>query len=515
MKKRSYLTVPTLLLSLALLSPAISAGRADEVRTEAHRLLNQGVAAYKRGEFAVAVDRLDQAAGMALNNFRAHYFLGMALIGDRRYSQAVEALEIAIDLDPNHLQVHIGMGNAQLMLGDLPQARASYFLALKLRPEYAAALDGIARLHEAQGDDHQARTHYVRAISQNRGFAPAYTHLGDLYLRKNQFQEAVMLLEEAVSVRPDFAAGLNRLALAYGRLGLHNEAVSAINKAMQLEPNDAGHPAALGQVQLDEGYVTAGEKWFVRALELDPGLPQARTGLAEVARRRGDYGLALGQIAGVLVDPRLDARTREEILEYRERLETERSLVLALERRIDSGEASPADHAELAAIYAGRHEWSRAVELQQGAGADPQQLQRLAYLLFRAGRFREAQQLYARLGQDESTAEIEINHGVSQALLGNDAAAVSAYDRALALETDRDLALLYRGNSLLRLGRQDEAVQSYLTYLDQRSTGEAAERIRRILKQIAPESLPDKLSPLELDEAEPPTTTAAAAEGRP
>ena len=110
-------------------------------------------------------------------------------------------------------------------------------------------------------------------------------------------------------MRPDYAPGLNRLALAYGRLGLHNEAVATIQRAIEIQPNDAAHPATLGELQLNQGLILAAEESFLEALALDDGLPDARRGLAEVARRRGLYDVALGQIDLALTDPRMDARS--------------------------------------------------------------------------------------------------------------------------------------------------------------------------------------------------------------
>jgi len=105
-------------LAPAGLVPPARAGKAAEVRTSSFELLNEGVAAYRRGDFAVAVDRLTLSAGMALNSFRAYYYLGLALIGDRRYSDALEALEIALDLDPNHFQAIVATGDELTPIGE-------------------------------------------------------------------------------------------------------------------------------------------------------------------------------------------------------------------------------------------------------------------------------------------------------------------------------------------------------------------------------------------------------------
>lgn len=496
--KKPGAVLAVLLATLAIEYPTVvRAGRAGEVRTEAFRLLNQGVTAYRRGEYTIAVDRLRRSASLSLNSFRAHYYLGLSLIGDRHYAEAIEPLTVALDLDPNHLQSLVAVGDARLKQGDLEEARASYFRSLKLRPEYAPALDGLARIYEAQGDEEQAMAHFRRAIASDAGYAPAYTHLGDHYLRKNQFEEAVQLLEEATAVRPDFAAGLNRLALAYGRLGLDNQAVATIRQAMELEPRQASHPATLGWLQLGQGFLSRAEQWFLAALELDAVLPEARMGLAEVARRRGEYELALGQLDTALADPRVDAADRKRLQELRDRLVVERQQVVDLEQLVATAEATPEDHAALARIYAGRGLWKRSIELQRNAPATAEQRERLAFMLFRAERFREAHELYEELARLQRSAELELNNGVSVAMLGNDAAAVVAYGRALAIQPDHRLARLYLGNALLRLQRPEPAVEAYTAFLRLGGRGEAAERVRRILKQIAPEALAEAGDPPE------------------
>jgi len=504
-----FLVVAALLAALALggLPSPARAGKAGEVRTRSFELLNQGVAAFRRGDFALAVDKLSQSAGMALNSFRAYYYLGLSLIGDRRYGDALKALDVALDLDPNHVQAIVALGDAHLKLGDIEQARAAYFRALKLRPEYSPSLDGLARVEEARAGDEEAIHNYLRAIASDTGYAPAYTHLGDLYLRVGRIEEAVKLLEEAVDVRPDFAPGLNRLALAYGRLGLHNEAIATVQKAMQIEPGNALHAATLGQLQIARGFVLAAEKSYLQALELDPELPEARLGLAEVARRRGLYDQALGQIDLALSDPRMDSTTRNRTEEYRSRVASERTRVAALERRVRDGEASPEDHAALAAIYAGRGLWAEAADLQRGAGDDATQRERLAFMLFQAGRFREAHVIYSGLAGSGAGTAAEVNDGVTLALLGDDEGAVASYRRALEARPDHARARLYLANALLRLDRRDEAVQAYKAFLDLGFHGEAAERVRRILLQVAPEVLPPPAEPLE-----PPPPTREEAE---
>jgi len=492
------------LIAACLASSPLEAGRAADVRKESFDLINQGVTAYKNGDFAGAVERLQRAASMALNHFRAHFYLGLALIADRRYRESLDALNIALDLDPDHLQSLVALGDAYLKLGDLAEAEAGYFRALKFRPEFPAALDGLARVRESRAEYDAAVELFRRAIASNRGFAPAYTNLGDLYLRQGKFEEAVELLEEAIAVRPDFADGLNRLALAYGRLGLNNEAIATIQKAIEIEPASAAHPATLGLLQLERGSLSAAEASFAASLALDSGQPDALQGLAEVARRRGEYAAALAHVDRALADPRLDALRASRLADYRAEVAKEQESLARLEQLVAAGQAGSNEHAELALIYAARGMWERAAELERQVDPSVEQRERLAYMLFRANRFREAHELYAGLVRETGTAAAAINDGVTLALLGDDGRAIELYRQALAIEPDNRTAVLFLGNALLRRGDRDGAVATYKQFLGEAGRGERVERVRRILEQIAPEALPKERAPVEPPAQPPP-----------
>jgi tetratricopeptide (TPR) repeat protein len=502
--RRTAVSIVALAVIQAGGASAVRAESAGKVRTRSFELLNEGVSAYKQGDYAVAVEKLKETASMALNSFRAHYFLGLALIGQRDYEAAIEALDIALDLDPKHLQSAVALGDAYLKLGDIGEARAAYVRAMKLRPEYAPALDGIARSYESQAKDDEAEERFRRAIGSDRGYAPAYTHLGDLYLRQGRVQEAVRLLEEAVTIRPDYAPGLNRLALAYGRLGMSGEAVATIHDAIDLEPGDPTHRTTLGLLQLDQSLVDGAETSFRRALELEPGMPEARLGLAEVARRRGDYVLALAEVDRALAGEHLDPLNERRLTDFKEVVAKEQDRVGQLRALVAAGRATSEELTALAEVLAGRGKWARAAELQGWATDTPDRLERLAYLLFRAGRFRDAHRLYEQMAADGATTPL-LNTGVTLVRLGDDLAALAAFDRILAAEPTHRLARLYRGNALLRLGRMADAAEAYRVFLEQDHRGEAAERVRRIMKQIAPEMLPpEDDSPVPAEPPPPP-----------
>ena len=118
-------------------------------------------------------------------------------------------------------------------------------------------------------------------------------------------------------------------------------------------------------------------------------------------------------------------------------------------------------------------------------------------MLFRANRFREAHELYSGLLAETASVTAAVNDGVTLAMLGDDDAAVAMYRKALEIDPDNRTATLFLANALLRLGHHDEAVEAYSTFLKDAERGEWAERVRRMLEQIAPETLPPARKPLE------------------
>ncbi len=477
---------PVVLVALLAAAPAARAGKANDIRMEEFKLLNEGVAAYNKGDFKAAIPALEKCANEGLNSFRAYYFLGLAYTGDRRYADAVEALKIALDLDPNHLQANVALGDAWLAQGNLEEASPSYYEALKLRAEYPAALDGLARIAEAQADDDKAIGFYGRALAMDKAFAPAYMHLGDLDLRRGKLDDAVKLLVEAVSVRPDFAAALNRLASAYGRLGFSNEAVATIRKAIELEPKNAEHRATLGDVLLGMGVVAGAEGAYREAIAQDAGQPQAHAGLAEIARRRGDFGGATAEIDRALADKRLDHRMRDDLTKRRAAIAAEGERSATLEAAVTGGSATPGDRVALAGLLAAREDWGRAADVL--AVADPQgaDRERLAYYFFRAGRFHDAHAIYAEIAKVGARADVEVNDGAALARMGDDAKAAEAFARALAIDANQPQAQIYSANVLLRLGRRADATALYEKYLDANPDGASSEQVRRVLAELKP-----------------------------
>ncbi len=449
--------------------------RSQQLKAETFERMNRGIKALRDGQAKEAIELLTEVARMALNSFRAYYYLGLAYKADRQYLKAVEPLTFALDLDPTHMQAHVDLGDCYLKRGDTAEALAEYHRALEIQQGFAPAWDGLGRAAEASGDDEAAVSHFKKAIEVNPGFPDASLNLGDLYLRAGRLREAVDLFLEAISVRPDFAAAYNRLGVAYARQRLGNEAIAALRKASELEHGNPWHPYTIGTVELDMGYVARALRSFEGAIRLDASYLEAYVEKARILRRMGLFEEAEFLLEAAGDQPSEDEKLLAEIEQLRADFRRQRLAIEDLDARVGAGLAEPGEMRILAGLRAETGDFAgaaktledlraRGEEAAAGSGAafDADDLFRLGYYHLRAGAFGEANVIFAALRETRpGSPSILLNLGLSLEGSGRLAEAARAYDEALAQAPDEVTLLTALGNVLVLEGRHEEAMRAY------------------------------------------------------
>jgi TolB-like protein len=175
---------------------------------------------------------------------------------------------------------------------------------------------------------------FKKALEIDPNYGLAYAGLGDCYgQRTNKFgyssdwiDSAIVVSEKAITLDPDLAEGYKALGLAYQELGWYRKAMEANEKAIELNPNYSPAVGNLGWGkfflgELDEAMVWLkksanlspsnafsyfgigicylhmddtmnAEKYYLRALELQPNLPAANWGLVNAYISDREYNKA-------------------------------------------------------------------------------------------------------------------------------------------------------------------------------------------------------------------------------
>ncbi len=132
-----------------------AAGMKSEAQTAQTRF-KQGIEAFKRGDFAVAVELLGQAAYIDSIQGDYHYYLSLAYVRLKRFRDAQKAISKALELDPDNANYIAGNGIIYLGLGFNLRAKSVFEKALKLDPHNRKAKEGLNRIKNGE-----AKTDYV------------------------------------------------------------------------------------------------------------------------------------------------------------------------------------------------------------------------------------------------------------------------------------------------------------------------------------------------------------------
>jgi len=485
-----------MLLTMAALlaAPASSASElshSQELKAKTFSILSEGIGAYRKGEAKKAIELLLQVTSVALNSFRAYFYLGLAYKLDRQFAKAIEPISFALELDPTNMQAHVDLGDCYLHRGDTEEALAEYHRALSVQQTFAPAWDGLGRAAQDTGDDEKAEEDFRKAIDLNPGFPDASLNLGDLYLRRDRLDDAVALFLKAIAVRPDFAAAHNRLGVAYARQKLYNEAIAALRKAAELDRGNPWHPYTIGVIELEFGSLSQAGRDLDLALSLDGNYLEAYVAKARLFRRFGDFDAATRALDEALTRPSEDEKLKRDIARMRAEYAAEGEAMQSVSAKSDNGTASPDELRSLSRMRAGIGDYAGAAAALKAARAaspgDPNAAETylLGYDLLRASLYEEAEATFRQLGESKpGSVPVLVDLGLALQGQGKNAAAEEVLERAARLGPKETTALLALGDAYVLTGKYDEAASAFDQALASSETFEGRARAVTILKML-------------------------------
>ena len=165
--------------------------------------LNLGLAEFKQGKFAAAIDPFLAAEQSA----RTRVLLGMSFYGSRAYGKAVPYLQAAVAADPANAKLHTVLAESCLWSAQYDCAMNQYRSILTADPDsvqshmlLAQALDALNRSPEA-----------IQELEEAARIAPdeanVHFELGYLYFVAHDYDRAAPQFELELKNNPDNAPG--------------------------------------------------------------------------------------------------------------------------------------------------------------------------------------------------------------------------------------------------------------------------------------------------------------------
>ncbi|MFV2068321.1 MAG: tetratricopeptide repeat protein [Pirellulales bacterium] len=178
-------------------------------------------------------------------NHRAHNNLGVALKEENRLDEAARCFVRAIDLNPSNAKAINNLGSVLARQGQSKQAMRMFEEAIRVDPGYVRAYCNLGMLLRSQGEIDQAIDAFEMAVQRKPGSPEAHYLLGNTLAQRGDLETAVEHLRRATKIWPNFADAHKSLGNALTVQGRLDEALDHLQKAVRLQPDAASMLNAL------------------------------------------------------------------------------------------------------------------------------------------------------------------------------------------------------------------------------------------------------------------------------
>ncbi len=186
------------------------------------------------------------------NDASAHFLLGQALMGQKKYSEAKKSLETANSLaedNQNYSNEYCRclsfLAEEAFKANDYSEAISLYKKLLAKNYEPDKTENSLAQIYIvsaekliARGNMEDAETVLAEGASLVRNDTALKLALSELYISDDRLMEAERLLKKLVSANPNNPDCLTTYAALLQKMGDPNQASELTNKALSLDPNN-------------------------------------------------------------------------------------------------------------------------------------------------------------------------------------------------------------------------------------------------------------------------------------
>jgi tetratricopeptide (TPR) repeat protein len=232
--------------------------------------------------------------------------LGNAHVAQGRYEEAMACYRLALKISPDDAKTHLNLGNVLGYLGRMEESIASSRRAIALDPTRGEAHNNLGLALAALGQFEKAVASYRRAVALNANYVDALNNLGNTLLDLGELREAEFMYERAVRLDPQRARSHRNLGNALFHLWWLDDAAASYRRALTLEPGEHAAHLALGMVLRLQGRPAEAEASCRAALAIAPNSAEALAFSAALNADKGQFLQAQeSNLRAISIDPDL------------------------------------------------------------------------------------------------------------------------------------------------------------------------------------------------------------------
>jgi superkiller protein 3 len=221
------------------------------------------------------------------------YQLGLARFRAGRTAEAIEALNQAADLRRDFWEAYYLRGAVFLSIGAVDEAESDFRTALDVAPDARVAREALIELYLEEKAPDQALPLVEEEIAARPEEAAPYLQLADVHRQAGRIGEAIEAVGLALEKNPDLPAAYLRLgelwldeAGARGDSVSAEKALAALETVAKMDPSSGASALALGRAYLALGDEERGFAELQRASQATPIPAEALRLLGDLYRAR-------------------------------------------------------------------------------------------------------------------------------------------------------------------------------------------------------------------------------------
>jgi len=211
-----------------------------------------------------------------LNRQSAYLDKGLLYEEEKNPRKAIAEYEKVIKIDPRTIVSAVAyhnLGTIYTDMGDLSQAMDSFTKAIEINPELAEPYAGRAYIYAEQGLFAEAIGDYTMTIKLEPEHLSAYRSRGVAFYNMGNNEEAIADIDRALKIDPEYGSKEPYLwrGRAHYSLGDFDQAVADYTVAIEANPEEAVLYNDRGVAYQNMGERELAVENYKKALELDPG----------------------------------------------------------------------------------------------------------------------------------------------------------------------------------------------------------------------------------------------------
>jgi tetratricopeptide (TPR) repeat protein len=246
-------------------------------------------------ETAAAEELLRDASGEP-RGWEAAFLLYQIYFEAGRYDEALAIARWMVEQDPEALRGQLALANAYQRMERPQEAERALRQALERDPENLRLLGALARILRQEGDYDAEIELYEEVLARYPHHHQTLVALGEAQLALEDLEGAINTFEMVEERYPEDLQSVVRLGYLLFEARRFSEAVERFERVITASPEEYEVIFFLGVVQRRIGEIALAIESFESIPEQHRYYPEARSQLASILERRGDYEKALEEV---------------------------------------------------------------------------------------------------------------------------------------------------------------------------------------------------------------------------